>query len=199
MKRLSGWGGRLARRWWPDRNPVRRRWDRMEAAIVAALITAFRAGAPVAAIAADGWAYGVARHVQQSQWSGWRRVPAVLTADAPQGDNSEFAGGALAGVHARWTAPDGARRAGQVLAQPGAKAGSRVLVWVNGSGQLTGRPLLDHQVTEQALLAAVVTAARVGMVRGGAGARAHRMLDARRMAAWDAEWRETGPRWSPRH
>jgi hypothetical protein len=139
----------------------------------------------------------VAQRVQQSQRAGWRQVPAVLTASAPRANGSGFTGDQIAQVNARWTAPDGARRAGQVLADPGARAGSRVLVWVDAHGQLTGRPLLDHQVTEQALLAAVATAALVGMTLAGAGALARRMVDARRMADWDAEWREMGPRWSP--
>src|SRR5690242_2912302 len=110
----------------------------METAIVAGLVAAFLGGAPVAAIAADGWAHGVAQRVQQSQRAGWRQVPAVLTASAPRADDSEFAGDQLAQVSARWTAPDGARRVGQVLAGPGARAGSRVLVWVDARGQLTG-------------------------------------------------------------
>jgi hypothetical protein len=30
------------------------------------------------------------------------------------------------------------------------------------------------------------------------GMRARRVLDKRRMAAWEAEWRVTGPRWTTR-
>jgi hypothetical protein len=196
LKRVTGWGGRLARRWWPDHNPLRRRWDRVEAAIVAGLITVFLAGAPVAALAASNWAHGVAQRVQQQQRAGWQRIPAVLARSAGRADDSGFAGDALAQVPAHWTAPDGTPRAGQVMAEPGSKAGSRILIWVNSSGRPTGQPLADHQVAEQALLAAVVTVGLLAMVLAAAGALARRLLDARRLAAWDEEWRVTGPRWS---
>jgi hypothetical protein len=196
-QRATGWAARLARGWWPDRNPVRRHWDRVEAAIVAALIAGFLAGAPLAALAADGWAHSEAQHVQQAQQAGWHRVPAVLTARAPSPADSGYVGEVLSQVPARWTAPGGTKRTGLVLAAPGAAAGSQVMVWVNEAGQLTGPPLRDHQVAEQAVLAGVVAAAFLGLALLCAGLFARRMLDARRIADWDAEWRVTGPRWSP--
>jgi hypothetical protein len=139
----------------------------------------------------------VAQHTRQAQLADWRQVPAVLTATAPSPANTGYAGGALSQVRATWTAPDGARRAGEVLADPGSRAGSKVLLWVNSAGTPTGPPLLGHQVGEQAVLAAVVAAALLGMVLVCAGWVARRVLDGRRMAAWDAEWRVNGPRWSP--
>lgn len=197
MRRVVRWGGRLVRRWWPDRNPLRRRWDRVEAAIVAVLIAGFLAGSPLAALSAEGWAHGVARRVQQAQQAAWHQVPAVLAATAPSPASAGYGGAVLSWVRATWTAPDGVRRVGDVLADPGARAGSRVLVWVDSAGKLTGAPLLDHQVAEQAALAAVVAAALLGMVLMAAGLGARWVLDTRRLAAWDTEWRVTGPRWSP--
>ncbi len=198
QQRRTRWYGRLARRWWPDRNPVRRRWDRIEAAVVAALIIAFLAGAPVAAMAADGWAHGVARRVQQSELAAWHKVPAVLLARAPRANYPGYAGESLSAVRARWTAPDGTHRSGRVLASPGAKAGSRVMVWVDSAGLQTGPPLADHQVMEQAVLAAMVSVTVLSLALAGAGVGIRRLLDARRMAAWEADWRVTGPRWTTR-
>lgn len=191
------WGSRLARRWWPDRNPLRRHWDRVEAVIVAALVAGFLVGAPVAGLAASGWAYGVAQRVQQAQQAHWRQVPAVLTATAPSHANSGYAYEVPSQVRATWTAPDGTSRAGLIPAAPGTPAGSRVMVWVDSAGQLTGPPLRGHQVTQQAVLAGVIAAALLGLALLSAGLAARRVLDARRMADWDAEWRVTGPRWSP--
>jgi hypothetical protein len=139
----------------------------------------------------------VAQHIRQAQLAHWRQVPALLTATAPSPADTGYAGGDLSQVRAKWTAPDGAGRAGEILADPGSRAGSKVLLWVNSAGTPTGPPLLGHQVGEQAALAAVVAAAMLGLVLVGAGWVARRALDARRMAAWDAEWRVTGPRWSP--
>ena len=45
---------RRVRGWWPDRNPLRRRCDRAEAAIVTVLVAAFLAGALLLAPAAGG-------------------------------------------------------------------------------------------------------------------------------------------------
>jgi hypothetical protein len=196
---MIGRMGRLIRRWWPDRNPVRRGWDRAEAVIVAALAAAFLAGTPVAAITADHWAHGVAQHVQQTEQAAWRQVPAVLTAKALRAAENGYPGEVLSEVKATWTAPSGAHRAGIVLAPPGTLAGHQVKVWVDRAGDLTGPPLLDHQVGEQAALAAVVAGMLLGLLLLCAGLATRRVLDARRMAAWDAEWRVKGPRWRSRH
>ena len=51
---------RLVRGLWPDRNPLRRRCDRAEAAITAALLATFSAGVPIAALAAGNWFYAMA-------------------------------------------------------------------------------------------------------------------------------------------
>src|SRR5262249_59373791 len=47
---------RGVRGWWPDRNPLRRRCDRAEAAIVTMLVAVFVAGAPLLGLAAGGQA-----------------------------------------------------------------------------------------------------------------------------------------------
>jgi hypothetical protein len=191
--------GRLIRRWWPDRNPVRRGWDRAETVIVAALIAAFLAGTPVAAMAANSWAHGIAARVQHAEQVTWRQVPAILTAKALHPAENGYPGEALSEVRATWTAPNGTKRAGVILAPPGTEAGRPVMVWVDEAGRLTGPPLLDHQVGEQAALAAVVVSILLGLLLLGAVLVTRRVLDARRMAAWDAEWRVTGPRWRSRH
>jgi hypothetical protein len=196
---MIGRVSRLIRRWWPDRNPVRRGWDRAEAVIVAVLAAAFLAGTPVAAIAADNWAHGIAQRVQQDEQATWRQVPAVLSTDATRPGQNTYPGEVMSEVKATWTAPDGTHRAGVVLAPPGTQMGHQVKVWMDEAGDLTGPPLLDHQVGEQAALAALMAALLLGLLLLCAGLVTRRVLDARRMAAWDAEWRVTGPRWRSRH
>src|ERR1700730_14889622 len=72
------------RRWlrglWPDRNPLRRTADRVEAAVVAGLLAAFVIGAPLAALIAGHWSYAVplrAEHAQRAAWRGTRRSGGV--------------------------------------------------------------------------------------------------------------------------
>ena len=53
----NSWLGRLLRGRRLDRNPLRRRSDRAETAVLGVLLAAFLAGAPFAAQAAGSWTY----------------------------------------------------------------------------------------------------------------------------------------------
>jgi hypothetical protein len=192
---VAAWIARVVRGLWPDRNPLRRRIDRIEAAAVCGLAVAFLAGAPLAAVGAHHIAYTLGARTLQAERS-WHRVPAVLLADAPV---SGYAA-AAALVPARWTAPGGGgSRTGTVYAPPGATSGSTVTVWVDGSGNAASAPPLRlSQVRTQAVLAAVFAALLVSQLLLAAGAAVHWWLARRRDAAWDAEWQATEPRWSKR-
>jgi len=95
---------RAVRGLWPDRNPLRRTVDWVEAIIAGGLVVAFLAGAPLAAIAAGHAVYSAASRTAHAQQATWRQVPAVLTA------------------------PDGTRHVGTVLGPPGTTAGQAVMV-----------------------------------------------------------------------
>jgi len=73
---------RAVRGLWPDRNPLRRTVDRVEAVAVAALAVVFLAAAPVAALTAGHVAYRMASRSCIKQ-AAWQQVPAVLPATAP--------------------------------------------------------------------------------------------------------------------
>ena len=182
---------RVARSLWPDGNPLRRAVDRAEAAIVAALMVAFLAVAPMAAGVAGHIAYGEGVRAAQAERAGWHQARAVLLARAVTAGY-----GWRAEAPAAWTAPDGAKRAGLVPAPPGARAGSTVEMWTDAAGRLTGAPLSPAQVRGQEVLAAVLAPVALGLVLLGAWALAHWLLGRRRLAAWDEEWRATGPQWS---
>jgi hypothetical protein len=74
---------RAVRGLWPDRNPLRRTIDRIEAVIAGGLVVAFLAGAPLAAVAGGHAAYGSAARIAHAQQAAWHQVPAVLLATAP--------------------------------------------------------------------------------------------------------------------
>jgi len=73
-----------------------------------------------------------------------------------------------------------------------------VAVWVTASGWQTRPPLRRCQVIGRAFFAAGVTAALAVLLLGTAML-ARYILDRRRLADWDAEWRVTEPRWTNRH
>jgi hypothetical protein len=187
-------GMRAVRGVWPDRNPLRRTLDRVEAAILAGLAIAFLAGAPLAAVTAAHVAAAVGARTAQAQRS-WHQVPAVLLADVPGSGYGRS--GPVA--RARWAAPGGRARSGIVRASPGARAGSTVPVWVDAGGHLAKAPPLRlAQVNEQAVLAAVAASGALGYLLPCVGLLACGMLARRRLAAWDADWRATEPRWTRR-
>jgi hypothetical protein len=190
----STWLGRLVRGRRPDRNPLRRGSDRAETAVLGVLLAAFLAGAPFAAHAAGSWTYAGSAREAQAQQADLRQVTAtLLQAAAPA-----TVGGYGFDANARWKAPDGHVRTGQVFVPGVAAAGSTVLVWTNQGGQLTNPPLQRSQVTGRVYTAGVLAVAALAGALIIVGGAARWLLDRRRMAAWGAEWLACGPRWSSR-
>jgi hypothetical protein len=158
------------------------------------LLAAFLAGAPFAAHAAGSWTCAASTREAQAQQAALHQVQATLLQAAAPWSIGE--GGAEA--QARWKAPDGQTRTGQVFVPSGAPAGSTVTVWVNQAGQLTDSPLQYSQVTGRVDVARVLAVAALAVTLIVVGWAARWALDRRRLAAWDAEWLATGPRWSSR-
>ena len=77
-------------------------------------------------------------------------------------------------------------------------AGAKVRVWTTRGGQLTSPPMSESQVASMAQLGELAGAAAVAVLLAAIGALARSSLDKRRMAAWDADWQSTGPRWTAR-
>jgi hypothetical protein len=188
--------GRFARGRRPDRNPLRRGSDRVETAVLAVLIIAFVAAAPFTAQATGAWVHAIAHRVQVTQQASWHQVTAVLLNAAPAVSGKT---GFLPQVQARWTAPDGKTVTGQVSVQPGTRAGTTVPVWTTRDGQLTDPPLQDSQIADQVVSAEIAGVLVLAVTLAVTGLLARRALDKRRMAAWDADWRTTEPRWTTRH
>lgn len=195
MSARFAWLGRILRGRRLDRNPLRRRSDRVETVILAALLAAFLGTAPFAAHVAATWANASSQQELRVQHASFRQVTAVLVdvpwtplgygmVLAPQAD-------------ARWVAPDGALRTGTITVPVSAKAGDRVPIWTDRSGQLV-TPLRQDQIALRATLAAMIGVAALGTLLLIAAVVVRRTLNKRRVAAWDADWLATGPRWTSR-
>jgi len=193
----GAWLPRLWRRWRPDGNPLRRTSDRIEAVLLAILIAAFLCGAPLAAIAAGRAAAAGSMRAEHAQ-AGAYRVAAVLLQHAPGKSHPMFQAPLEPTVPARWKAPDGTPRTGEIYAPVGAAAGSTVLVWTDRSGQLTASPLQQGDLLEDVALAASLATIAVAAVLAVLGLLTRWVLDRRRLAAWDVRWRATGPQWTGR-
>jgi hypothetical protein len=189
---------RRAVRWLgADGNPLRRRMDKWESAARITLLIAFLIAAPLLSpVVGHLTAMNGFREVRQEK--SWREVTAVLTLPAPQ----RFYGYGSSGtfwVPARWRAPSGARRTGDVATRAGAPAGSPVSIWVTSAGRVTGRPPLTaglvrvrEVLAEAGIVAglALVVMLMLGLLRLG--------LNRRRMTYWAVEWSCIGPRWTTR-
>jgi hypothetical protein len=190
--------GRFVRGRRPDRNPLRRASDRAETTVLALLVVVFIACAPFIALASGGWELARAHQAQLTEQASWHQVPAVVLRMS-SGVQGGWGYAALAAqAQARWTAPDGRVVTGEIPVPYGTTAGTTVSLWTASDGEPTEPPLQDSQVSGCAYFAGTVSVAALAALLAAIGLLARRALDKRRMAAWDAEWRATGPRWTTR-
>jgi hypothetical protein len=196
MRFRTCWLARLLRGRRLDRNPLRRGSDRFETIVLGALLAAFLTAAPFVAHAAGSWGYDSAARQAQAQRASFFQVTATLLGSAPVvtgfGSASGFA------VEARWRAPDGRARTGELLVTAHVAAGHSTRIWVDRTGRLTGPPLDRDQVTGRTQLAAGVAVGGLAAALIATGWLVRRSLDRRRLSGWDTEWLANGPRWSPR-
>jgi hypothetical protein len=189
------WFGRLVRRLRPDKNPLRRRSDRVETYLLAGLFVVAAAGVPFAAQAAAHAAYSGALRTEQAQLATRHQVRAVLT--QPAGDNSSaYTLSTEVPVQATWPSVTGVKRAGAVLAEAGSPKGSAVTIWTDGAGNLTTPPLQPSQVAGQGDVAALGAIVAVVAVYLCVTAIVRYVLNRCRMAAWDADWVVTAKAWN---
>jgi hypothetical protein len=188
----SSWLGRLLRRWLPDHNPLRRGSDRAETAILLLLLFAFVGGAPIAAHAAGSWTYAMSTREAQAQEATLHQVRATLLQAAVSWGPNTYGDEA----NARWKAPDGQMRTGQVPVPAGGATGSTVKIWVNQSGQPVDSPLQLSQVAGRADIAGTLAIVGLAITLIIVGLACRWVLDRRRLAAWDADWLANGPSWT---
>ena len=83
---------------------------------------------------------------------------------------------------------------GQVLAPAGFATRAIVTVWVDAAGRLAAPPAPPRPHDSRAPAEGMVAVLLLAELLWGAGA-AHGVVDRRRLAAWDVEWRAIGPTW----
>jgi hypothetical protein len=188
---------RLARWLGFDRNPLRRRTDRLEAVLRLVMIILVVLAMPAASVAAGRWADHWVLHKVQTQRTINHQVTAVLLRDAPRtGIPDPYTSVETTWVPARWQPAGQPPRTGEVLAVAGARKGSTVRTWIDPSGAVTDPPLNHRVIRGDVLMAVAAILLASGLLLLGAAALARRMLDRRRLRAWEAEWRASGPLWS---
>jgi hypothetical protein len=179
-----------------DRNPLRRTSDRAETIVFAAIVLAFLVAVPLAALALGGWAHAAAQRAEAGQIASRHLVTAVVLAVPAK--PAPGSASLITFTQARWTAPDGTVVTGQLPVPAGTRPGAAIRVWTTTNGQLSEQPMGPGQVATLAGLGAIGGATGVAVLLCWASAVARWLLDKRRMAAWEADWRSTAPRWTTR-
>ncbi|TWG24135.1 hypothetical protein FHX34_102688 [Actinoplanes teichomyceticus] len=185
----------MARRLGREPNVLRRTSDRVESLLVFVLVVAFLAGAPLLAWRAGDAAYRAEARAWRWEREHVFRVDAVLVEDAAT--TGAWGPRTLTPLAARatWTAPDGSAHSGIVQTEERARAGSRVEVWVDDTGQLRVPPARRSPASQAILVGAAATLC-LAAVLAGLHLAARGVLDRQRDRAWARQWREVGPRWS---
>ncbi len=152
--------------------------------MLAVLIAAVLVGVPLLALITWRLTFINTFTTTDAVHDGWHRVSAVLLASEP-----DWNGVYTPSVPARWAGADGIQHRGQVLAAPGAQAGTRTTVWTDRSGRLAGPPMSPGQAAVQADLATALAVPLWVLALLGAGMLGHRAFERRRLAAWEVNWR----------
>jgi hypothetical protein len=175
-----------------ETNPLRRRTDRIEAVLAAALIVVFLIAAPALVGVAGHWTRSAGIRQQRAELD-WRQVSAIVQRGAPaQRYYFRWPSGTVE-MRVRWMAPDGQPRQGWIPVGPAAAPGSSARVWMSRSGSLTGPPLRRTQLEERIAEAEVLTAFVLVLMFFLAGCAVRCLLSRRRLAEWDRAWRAAGP------
>jgi hypothetical protein len=192
------YAGRIVRGRGFDRNPLRRLTDRIETVVATLIVVAFLAGAPLAALAAGGWAHAAAQRAEFGQQAARREVSATLL-PGPASRATNDSGMVTWADAARWVAPDG-RTATVDLPVAVETHGlpATMPVWSTLNGQLVPPPLHGAEVTWLTALAAALGVIAATVILFLSGLTARLLLSRHRLAAWDADWRMTSPTWSTR-
>jgi hypothetical protein len=183
-----------------DRNPLRRGIDRAETAVRLGLVVMILTVVPAAALLAGRWAYHSAVTQVRAQDAATHTASAILLESAPTiGEPDPYAGAQVAWVPARWVAPDGPVRTGDVLAPVGAKRDSLVRTWVDDAGDFVDPPPGHSEIVGNVFMSVVLAGLCMLALLIAAEAVSHHLLERRRMKAWDTGWRTVAPRWTGHH
>ena len=174
-----------------DRNPLRRRSDRIESLFLLFLIVGFIPLAAFVTILVAGWtrSAGVG---EQRAGAALTQVTAVLLKSVPMARPPVSL---WMSAPARWEAY-GRAHMGLVPAVRGSQPGARIPIWVDRSGIPRPPAPTTGEIAARVAMVTVLTPPLVAFCLWVAWRSLRRVLDRRRMAAWGRAWSVVGPRWT---
>jgi hypothetical protein len=180
-----------------EHNPLLRQVDRIETAVMAALVIAFLAAAPLASLYAGRLADTQGLREQRAEQHTWTREPAILRQSASAGLIGMDGAWDTAMVTASWAVPSsGGHRTGRIAMPLNAHKGEVVSVWVTPTGELAHPPLTGADVRDRIAFAVLIASTGVAALELLIAVVVRVALRRRRMAGWESAWRAVGPKWS---
>lgn len=183
-----------------DRNPLRRRRDRIEARVRLTLAALLVLGGPALALWSAGRVHDDLLARARTQQAGHHLVTAVVRTPGEQ-QMSEMDGGRTVVVHATARMPSGRDRDVRVPVPAGTHNGDTVRVWVDSREQVVQRPLTAQDATWTAVFTGLMVPPMLGMlvwaVAAGVRALCMRLAEDDWERAWasaDTQWRGHPPR-----
>ncbi|MBX6769409.1 MAG: hypothetical protein IRY90_20030 [Actinomadura rubrobrunea] len=200
MRRSRPVGAGVRMRWFVrrlgfGRSDLRRPVDRVQRAVGMVLVAVFLALAvPLAFWAADR-AYRAGVRAEAAAKAG--RYPVVATVAQRPADTTASPGDqSPPTVWARWRAPDGTARAGEIPAWPSAGKDGTRRIWVDGKGNVVPQPPRHGQVITEAALTGCWAVVGVGSLLTIVYLVTRRECDRRRAASWDQAWERLDRRYA---
>lgn len=197
--RVPGPVTRLARRHGLTRSPMRRRTDRVEAAVTAVTAVLALLTVLLASAIAMG-SYHRAQSEAATTASQQTLVIAVLLTDAavPVADPPEHSMAAEPTALARWPLPHGQQRTAPLWVSADRHAGDRISIWIDRNGNRVDPPVTPESMVADAVAYGVALLTGGWALLGSLWWTACRVLARINAAWWDLDWARTGPGWSRR-
>jgi hypothetical protein len=190
---------RAARYAGADRNPMRRRCDRLEAWLTVTLTAALLVAGPLLAWQTGRKAYDDVVRASGAVCGQCVLTDAILDTDAlGPAPISPSIPVQLPAVPAHWRAIDGSLRTGELVPNLPAVAGSSVKIWIDTAGNLVARPPGEADAIQKALNTGLTVLAGLGCGAALVRSAARRLLLHRQMSLWQQEWAVIEPHWSGR-
>lgn len=173
---------RTCRRVGLDRNPMRRREDRLQLAVAAVLTLLFLIIVPLLSIAVGGRIYQSEDRIARAEAAQLHEVDATVL---EVGKAPLYA--PITPARVQWRDAAGATHTSDYQTVGVVKAGATVQIWLDGSGKVTVPPSSTRALSK-AILITTGMVSGIAVVFGCGYALLHRGLDRRRARLWEAEW-----------